>query len=282
MSLPLVNETHSDAATLRIALDRFYQNSPTYEAFVAPSDQSNCWRWVAQKIAAVIARKGSCRVLELGCGRTGFRQFCHPPQMHFAVQDVTPLNTDYLHAHAEEVFVGDLLTVRGNYDVIFSTFVFEHVTNPQAMLERCWTLLEPGGALFVFCPRYDLPFYLPPSFDHRPFAETLRARLYVLTARARTWLGGRPAFLIMTDPAVFHHAWARDRDAIHLVSLFDLFAFARGKGRVVRFPIPSGSVKDWVVKNLLQVNVAIEKPALHPPQRSPETQPTSASASPRA
>ena len=259
MKIPLVHEAHPDVAALRGALDRFYQNSPNYEAFVAASEQTNCWRWVVEKIQAVIARKGSCRVLELGCGRTGFRQFFNAPQMHFAVQDVTPLNTEYLRTQAKEVFVGDLLTVSGSYDVIFSTFVFEHVTNPQAMLERCWTLLEPGGALFVFCPRYDVPFYLPPSFDHRSRVEKCRAGLYLLTRRIRTWLSTTPDFLIMTDPALFHCEWARDRDAVHAVSLFDLRAFARRRGVLRCFTIPSGGIKDWIVKNLLQVNVAIEK-----------------------
>ncbi len=260
MKLSLVNEAHPDASALRVALDRFYQNSPAYGAFVAPSDQSNCWRFVVEKVEAVIARKGSCRVLEIGAGRTGFRHFCLAPELHFAAQDVTALNAEYLRTQADEVFVGDLQTVTGRYDVIFSTFVFEHITNPRATLERAWAMVTPGGALFVFCPRYDMPFYLPPSFDHRSAATRWLTGLFLLGRRVRTWLGGPSAFLIVTDPSVFHREWARDRDAIHLVSLFDLRAFARGRGWLRRCRLPSGSVKDWVVKNLLQVNVAIEKP----------------------
>ena len=267
MKLSLVNETHPDVATLRTALDQFYQNSPSYEAFVAPSDQPNCWRWVAAEVDVIIARRGACRVLELGCGRTGFRQFCHPERMHFTVQDVTALNADYLRTRADEVVIGDALSVRGRFDIIFSTFAFEHVTNPRAMLEHCWSLLEPGGVLFVFCPRYDAPFYLPPSFAHRSWAVKFFAAAYVLARRVWTTLGGAPAFLILTDPALFHLAWARDRDAVHLASLWDLRAFARGRGTVRTFPIPSGSAKDWFVKNALHINAAlIKQPA--PPHLS--------------
>ncbi|MEN9573052.1 MAG: hypothetical protein RL514_907 [Verrucomicrobiota bacterium] len=260
MKLSLVNEAHPDVSVLRSALDRFYQNSPDYGAFVAPSDQSNCWRFVVEKVEAVITRNGSCRVLEIGAGRTGFRQFCTTRKLHFAVQDVTALNAEYLRTQADEVFIGDLTTVTGCYDVIFSTFVFEHITNPRATLERTWAMVEPGGALFVFCPRYDLPFYLPPSLDHQPLVLRWQAGLFLLGQRVRTWLGGPPTFLIATDPSVFHREWARDRDAIHLVSLFDLAAFARGRGHLRRFTLASGSVKDWVVKNLLQVNAVLEKP----------------------
>ncbi len=260
MKLSLVNEAHPDVSVLRVGLDRFYQNSPDYGAFVAPSDQSNCWRFVVEKVEAVIARKGSCRALEIGAGRTGFRQFCTTRKLHFAVQDVTALNAEYLRTQADEVFIGDLQSVTGRYDVIFSTFVFEHITNPRAALERAWTMVESGGALFVFCPRYDLPFYLPPSFDHRPVVMRWLTALFLFGRRVWTWLGGSPAFLIATDPSVFHREWARDRDAIHLVSLFDVAAFARGRGRLRRFTLASGSVKDWVVKNWLQVNAVIEKP----------------------
>ncbi|NDB75887.1 MAG: methyltransferase domain-containing protein [Verrucomicrobia bacterium] len=260
MNLPLVNETHPDAATLRVALDRFYQTSPNYGGYVAPSDQSQCWRFVVPKIEAIVRRKGSCRALEIGAGRTGFRQFYSARALHFAVQDVTGLNADYLRTQADEVFIGDLPTVTGRYDVIFSTFVFEHVTNPRATLELAWQMVEPGGALFLFCPRYDVPFYLPPSFDHRPALVRWLTAIYLLGRRAWTALGGPPAFLVTTDPSVFHREWARDRDAIHLVSLFDLRAFARGRGPLTRYALRSGSVKDWVVKNLLQINAVIEKP----------------------
>ncbi|NBV21209.1 MAG: methyltransferase domain-containing protein [Proteobacteria bacterium] len=264
MKPALVNEAHPAAATLRVALDRFYQNSPDYGAFVTPSDQSVCWRFVVRKIEAVIARKGNCRALEIGAGRTGFRQFYTSQKLHFSVQDVTALNEDYLRLHADRVFIGDLQSVTGRYDVIFSTFVFEHITNPQATLDLAWQMVEPGGALFVFCPRYDMPFYLPPSFDHRPVISRWLTGLYLLGRRALTAVGGTPAFLITPDPSVFHREWARDRDAVHLVSLFDLRAFARQRGRLTCYPLASGSLKDWIVKNLLQVNAVIEKPNPEP------------------
>ena len=46
-------------------------------------------------------------------------------------------------------------------------------------------------------------------------------------------------------------------------SLCDLLAFARGRGTVRTFPIPSGSVKDWLVKNALQINAAITNRKTH-------------------
>jgi hypothetical protein len=71
-----------------------------------------------------------------------------------------------------------------------------------------------------------------------------------------------PRFFIHPDPALFTLPWKRDRDVVHWVSYFDLAIFFSRKGHSRKLYVPSGGLKDAIVKNFLQVNMVVEKPAV--------------------
>jgi SAM-dependent methyltransferase len=256
----LVSETNPAVEDLRKRLDQFYRTTDDYQAFQDRSWHPNLWSLIVKDITHL--NGGTARVLEIGAGRSGFYEYLRQCRVdaHFTAQDVTPKNDCYLRENADEVVIGPLQRVTGIFDIIFSTFVLEHVTDPVATLERCWSLLKPGGTLFIFCPRYDAPFYLSHSADH--YAGIVRAAiaLRLAAARARTLLTQLPRFFIHTDPALFVLPWQRDRDAVHWVSYFDLAIFFRRRGCLRKIRIPSGGLKDAIVKNLLQINIAVQKP----------------------
>lgn len=267
----LVPESDYPTEGLRRRLDEFYGTVTTYDNFLHVSHHPAAWEHVAAESERLRPGNagmtvGPCRILELGAGRTGFgtwsRRRLGKDSVHFTAQDVTAQNADHLRAEADAVHLGPVQTLSGAgaFDLIFSTFVFEHVTDPRATLEHCFQLLRPGGSLFLFCPRYDFPFYLSPSASHLGRADRLVLGLRTLAARAGTLLRGRPAFLIHHDPAVFTLGFARDRDAVHWVSRFDLAAWGRGRAELTDLPMPAGRGKDWVVKNLLQVRLRIRRP----------------------
>jgi hypothetical protein len=52
------------------------------------------------------------------------------PQVHFTAQDVAGQNREFLRTEADAVLIGDIAALEGHFDVIFSTFVLEHGTNP--------------------------------------------------------------------------------------------------------------------------------------------------------
>ena len=60
-----------------------------------------------------------------------------------------------------ETIVGDLRTVAlpaASYDVAFSTFVLEHVTGAEQVLDRMVAAIRPGGLLLVRIPDRDSVF----------------------------------------------------------------------------------------------------------------------------
>lgn len=162
---------------------------------------------------------------------------------------------------ADAVHFGSILTLQGRYDIIFSTFVFEHVSDPRRTLDKLFDLLADGGQLFIFCPRFDFPFYLSHSADH--YTPLARFRLGCALLWRRLWsrISGKPLFLIHTDPAVFHSEWRMDRDAIHWVSLSDLKLHFKGRASIRRLKVESPEWRDRFIKNTLQVNVCIQKKA---------------------
>lgn len=257
----LVSETDPVVHDLRTRLDTFYRTTNEYQAFQSRSWHPHLWSFIVDDVAHF--KKGTCRILEVGAGRSGFADYLRQRGVmaHFTAHDVTPRNEAYLKENADDVVIGPLQRIRGVFDIIFSTFVLEHTTDPLATLETCWRLLKRGGKLFIFCPRYDAPFYLPPSADHYSRIARVGIALRLAAARLRTLITQKARFFVHTDPALFRLPWERDRDVVHWVSYFDLAIFFKGQGRLRKLHVPSGSLKDAIVKNLLQVNIAVEKPS---------------------
>ncbi|XHR28747.1 MAG: class I SAM-dependent methyltransferase [Chthoniobacteraceae bacterium] len=248
-------------------MDRFYQTTEEYAAFQHPNEMPEQWPYVRAAIEETLRRKTVCRVLEIGAGRSNFARFLGPDlrgAIHYTTQDVTRSNEDHLRGVADAVHFGSVLELDGPFDVIFSTFVLEHISDPRRTLAKLFEMLADQGRLFVFCPRYDAPFYLSHSADHYGPARRVAIGLTLLAARAWALVTRRPLFLIHTDPAIFHIDWDRDRDAIHWASLWDLELFFKKRARLEILKLHSMGVKDWIVKNLLQINLCISKPGTPP------------------
>jgi SAM-dependent methyltransferase len=260
MSRPKFLATEDDVkvADLRARLDAFYASTDSYLDFnVEANSKPLFWTPIKAAIAEQVAAKGSCAVLEFGAGRTGFARFLGDirHRVRFDVQDVTSQNRDFLAGEANAVHIGDLQGVSGQYDVIFSTFVWEHVTNPRQTLDKVLSLLAPGGSLFIACPKYDIPFYTPPSARHYALGKRLGMFAWQATRR---WRADKERFIIHTDPAVLHGPWYRDADAIHWVSLTDFHQLPRGF-RCERVPVSVRGLRGWIFTRLLLAFVRITR-----------------------
>ncbi len=257
----LSREDAPQCAQLRARMDLFYQTTRDYEAFQHPNEMPEQWGYVRAAIEERLRTQPRCRVLEIGAGRSNFavRLGDLRQRVEYTTQDVTRSNEDHLAVMADHVHFGSALEIEGRYDVIFSTFVLEHVSDPRRTLEKLFELLSEHGRLFIFCPRYDFPFYLPHSADHFGRARRLGTSLMLLAIRLGALVARRPLFLVHTDPAVFHMGCDRDRDAVHWVSLWDLEFFFQHRARLQRLKLQAGNFKDWVVKNFLQVNLCVSK-----------------------
>jgi len=256
----LTTEDDPSVVELRRKLDVFYASTKDYSDFnVEANSKPEIWTPIKAAIEQRLADKGSCRILEFGAGRTGFAVFLRElrSRVRFEVQDVTPQNQDYLSGEADAVHIGDISGLAGDYDIMFSTFVWEHGTNPRHTRDLLLQRLSPGGSLFVACPRYDMPGYIPPSARH----YTTGARLGLTLWQTARWLGlsGRgEQFLIHTDPALLHRPWFRDSDAIHWVSMQDFASIPRGF-RFSRILIPAPGLRGFIWSRFLVAFVQITR-----------------------
>ncbi|CRI68129.1 hypothetical protein THIOKS1940007 [Thiocapsa sp. KS1] len=256
-------------ANLRKRLDSFYQESDNnYQAFESISRQDDYWGLVIQAIRRLnleTRENRQCRVLEFGAGRTGFADALGAlrKDVYFAVQDVTVRNKEHLREVADRVYLGDVSSIDASFDVIFSTFVWEHVTHPEATLETLLQRLEPGGSLFLICPRYDWLGYVPPALRHLGRSQGLWLSLWLQLSRLPSRLrAGAGTFWIVKEPAVFHTpTWFRDSDAVHLVSRGDLRSYLQRRDLSIRDCWPDkGSFRANLLERALKLCVEIRKP----------------------
>lgn len=263
----LCRESDARVADLRRKLDEFYSTTSSYESFEAPSLKPDFWGPIAEDVRRHVASGATCRILEFGAGRTAFPSFLGELRVsvRFHAQDVATQNRAFLQACADEVFIADLSTIAGPYDILFSTFVWEHITNPHETLGHLFRLLAPGGRLYIACPRYDFPLYLSPSARHYPRAKRLAIGLRLFFRRLRVALGGSPEFLIHVDPCVLHRPWFRDADAIHWASLFDLRRALPPGATIESLPVPRDTLKGKLSAALLLIFVRITKPGAASP-----------------
>lgn len=258
----LITENDPAIHDLRRRLDEFYSKTTSYDAFQTPPSYEGPWGIVRSAVEQVIQTRGRCRVLEFGAGLSNFGLHVKDlrDRLELTAQDVTDRNQAFLLERGDKFHAGTLLDLRGPYDVIFSTYVWEHVSDPQRTLSHLLDMLAPGGSLFLFCPRYDMPGYFPPSARHLPPIKRLALGARLAMRRVAVALGGKPAFIIHAEPAVLTVPWYRDADAIHWASYWDLKRALPAE--YVMKPVGEGatSLKRRVLDRLLKIGVQITKP----------------------
>lgn len=146
--------------------------------------------------------------------------------------------------------------------MIFSTYVLEHVSEPSIHLARLFELINTGGSLFIFSPRYDFPGYLCPSSRHLSVMGKIKTLLEQQFFRFKSLVLRKPSFLIHSDLAAFYGPFFTDADAVHWVSLFDLKYWALDmnlKFNQLKLGAPRFATRDWIVKRWLTCAVEIRK-----------------------
>lgn len=255
--------TRSRLSRLEEALAGFYRTEPAYTAF-QPGAEHEGAGWHNLIVPLLAAFRGKpVRVLEIGAGRSGFGEALGSLRrsVTYHAQDITDANRGFLEAHADRVFIGPIETIEERYDLIFHTFVLEHVVFPERFLQTINRLLNPGGMHIVICPTYGLPGYINPSLRHHGLVTRIAHSLTLAMRRLFTRLGGNAEFLINSDPAVFHVPWYRDADAVHLVSGFEIDLWHRRRGyRLKRLQPIICSFRDRLFKRLCLLATAYRKP----------------------
>ena len=253
----LISETQeAQIADLEAKMLHFYQTVPDYTAFENTSHHPALWDRVIQHVRSWSATD-PIRILEVGAGRSGFARYLqkHAPELrcrlHLGFQDVTAKNEDFLRDEGDSVFIGRVEAVEGEWHVVMHAYVLEHVVRPISFFESILRLLAPGGFHLFLSPRYDRVVYLPPALDHLSRGERWAIAYKAAFSNRGFWL--------LSDPAALHLPFQRDRDAVHPVSRRAIVHLHRDRARVTSFPLPSGSLKDYILKAFLTARMEIQK-----------------------
>jgi SAM-dependent methyltransferase len=218
-------------------LHEYYDKNKDYPAFIEENNKPEFWAPIKKEISEIVAEKGNCKVLEFGAGRTSFPNYIKElrQKICFDAQDITSTNYDYLKNITDNVFQNTVTDITGSYDIIFSTFVWEHIPNPKFVLKHLLSILSPGGRLFIASPCYDFPFYISNSAKHLPLSWKFALSIWLLYRRFRSSYFLEPDFIVHLDPALFHLPFWRDIDAVHWVSTQD-----------IKLSLPDGFIMDRV------------------------------------
>ena len=124
-------------------------------------------------LKGVVASFPHADVLELGAGRRpSFTLAEMPSTVHsYTVNDISPEELALLPQGYDEACFdvsGDASNFRDHYDVVFSRFLAEHVSDGEAMHRNVHQVLRPGGVAFHLIPTlYALPFVINKLFPER-------------------------------------------------------------------------------------------------------------------
>jgi SAM-dependent methyltransferase len=210
---------------------------------------------LVRDIAAKVSKRQG-RVLDVGCGLGTFFSLLHGDVEYDGVDISLPKEAPARSATGRcRLHWADccepLPFASAMFDNVVSLWCLEHVARPRVMLAELVRVLKPGGELALVFPNYDNPLRRCPSYWcdlseddsiaslrrrftlSRLFRQLYRRSAYFL----KQWLkqvlldlSRMALFEINTDPAYKHLPWARDRDAIHIVSGRSVVRFLRRQG----------------------------------------------------
>ncbi|MBJ7437669.1 MAG: methyltransferase domain-containing protein [Sphingopyxis sp.] len=131
-----------------------------------------------QTLTDLIRRYPDARILELGGGRLPSFKLDQLPSniASYTVNDIDPaelaMTSDEYDKACFDV-VGDVSQFTGQFDVIFSRTLIEHVNDGVKMHENVASLLKPGGVAFHLAPT----LYSPPFVLNKMLPERLSQKL---------------------------------------------------------------------------------------------------------
>lgn len=207
--------------TLKNRMMLFYKTDP-YDFPRESESQAIIFDVFFDILLKKVQRGRHCKVLEIGAGGSTFGNYLEAKNIRdyveYTAQDVMDRNIVHLKRVADSVIISDFDKVCGHFDVVFSTFVFEHLVEPKAYLNKVDSLLTSEGVHIIICPRYDFPGYICPSLRHLSVLKMLLFDAFKLTTLVAARIIKRfDDFLINTEPAMLYSSWRTDSDAVNIV-----------------------------------------------------------------
>ncbi|MFK5913743.1 MAG: class I SAM-dependent methyltransferase [Woeseiaceae bacterium] len=108
------------------------------------------WPNIEWAVTSVKSQLGILKptVLDVGCGEKPYKDL---------FEDCEYIGLNHSDENADPDILGDATDLpvdTESIDIVFTTQVIEHVPEPQKMMNECFRVLKPGGALILSAPFY--------------------------------------------------------------------------------------------------------------------------------
>lgn len=113
------------------------------------------------------------------------------------------------------------------FDVVMSTHVIEHLTDPKRCLDEQLRVLKPGGRMIIIGPAWEMPQRFPPSCKKR--AQSFSWRLQWGWMRFWKLAFNEPTFDMIEDPDILDGVYEEDNDTTYSVSVRRLAKYLKSK-----------------------------------------------------
>lgn len=164
-----------------------YYENPAIDPFLEPDIVLNEKMRHRTRLAAQYLLAND-RILEVGPGRGSFLAWARNEGYSCTACEQSSVLSRELRAEGFEVIEGEFerLSLTGQYDVVFSFHIIEHVASPLAHLRQAFKMTRPGGNLILATPN-------AASWQQRLFpalsANFDTAHLHVLSRKSLVLLG---------------------------------------------------------------------------------------------
>jgi ubiquinone/menaquinone biosynthesis C-methylase UbiE len=130
----------------------------------------NRYRFVQARLKRLSQQHRFERALNLGTGEGDYDRMIAAHTGHLTACDINQADVDYarqlnrgvMNLHYEVNNALDLSYPNGNFDLIVSSEVIEHVGEPPKMLAEMYRVLAPGGWAVMTFPSREFPFSYDP------------------------------------------------------------------------------------------------------------------------
>lgn len=109
-------------------------------------------------ILSTLRADGARRVVDLGCGNGYLAKQMAQQGFEVVGIDSSPSGIDFARREPSAVtfeiasIYDDIVARHGQFDVVVSTEVIEHLYDPRSFAARAWAALAPGGTLILSTP----------------------------------------------------------------------------------------------------------------------------------